>query len=238
MTTRLAHVVVDANDPSALARFWAEVLGWPVAIDDPHEVEIGPGAPGDVPLIFVPVDEPKDAKSRFHFDLRTPLDEEQGVTVQRLIDLGARRADIGQGDVPWTVLADPEGNEFCVLPADYYDVETGAVAAICINAADGASLSGFWEAATGWPRARRGLHRGKGPFVVFGGGAPAAKVGKNRIHLDVAPSMGDDHEAEIARLVELGARRVDIGQGDVPWVVLADPEGNEFCVLTPRVENR
>jgi Glyoxalase-like domain len=57
---------------------------------------------------------------------------------------------------------------------------------------------------------------------------------KNRLHIDLAPGKDDDQEAEVRRLESLGARRIDIGQGDVAWVVLADPEGNEFCVLTPR----
>jgi hypothetical protein len=57
---------------------------------------------------------------------------------------------------------------------------------------------------------------------------------KNRLHIDLAPRAADDHAAEVARLEQLGARRVDVGQGESPWVVLADPEGNEFCVLTPR----
>ena len=61
-----------------------------------------------------------------------------------------------------------------------------------------------------------------------------AKSAKNRIHLDVAPRQGDDPLAEVARLRQSGARPADVGQGEVPWVVLADPEGNEFCVLTPR----
>ena len=60
------------------------------------------------------------------------------------------------------------------------------------------------------------------------------KVGKNRLHLDIAPPPGGDQEAEVERLTALGATRVDIGQGEVTWVVLADPDGNEFCVLTPR----
>ena len=57
---------------------------------------------------------------------------------------------------------------------------------------------------------------------------------KDRVHLDLGPRPGEDHLAEAKRLQDLGARPVDVGQGDVPWVVLADPEGNEFCVLTPR----
>ena len=63
---------------------------------------------------------------------------------------------------------------------------------------------------------------------------PESKELKNRLHLDLAPRADEDHAAAVIRLVELGARLVDIGQREVPWIVLADPEGNEFCVLTPR----
>ena len=62
----------------------------------------------------------------------------------------------------------------------------------------------------------------------------APKLGKNRLHLDIAPPADGDQEAEVERLISLGAKRIDIGQGDVPWEVMADPDGNEFCVLTPR----
>ena len=74
---------------------------------------------------------------------------------------------------------------------------------------------------------------GTGPFITF---APpgTAKYAKGRLHLDLAPQVGDDHAAVVDRLLALGARRIDIGQRDVPWVVLADPDGNELCVLTPR----
>jgi hypothetical protein len=61
-----------------------------------------------------------------------------------------------------------------------------------------------------------------------------SKTGKNRLHFDLAPPPDGDQQAEVDRLVALGARRADIGQGDVPWVVMADPDGNEFCVLVPR----
>lgn len=70
-------------------------------------------------------------------------------------------------------------------------------------------------------------------FITWGPPVPP-KTGKNRLHLDVAPPLGEDQAAEVDRLVTLGARRIDIGQGDVTWVVMADPDGNEFCVLTPR----
>jgi hypothetical protein len=74
----------------------------------------------------------------------------------------------------------------------------------------------------------------RGPGLVFVPVAEAKRV-KNRLHIDLAPRAGDDQAAEVARLLEKGATRVDVGQSpEMPWVVLADPEGNEFCVLTPR----
>jgi predicted enzyme related to lactoylglutathione lyase len=117
MPTRLQHVVVDATDPAALARWWAEALGWTITLEEPDEVEVEPpGLDGlGVPLVFVPVADPKVGKNRVHLDLRSATADDQAAQVARLTGLGARPADIGQGDVPWVVLADPEGNEFCVL---------------------------------------------------------------------------------------------------------------------------
>jgi hypothetical protein len=73
-----------------------------------------------------------------------------------------------------------------------------------------------------------------GTKIAWGGPPVAPKTGKNRLHLDIAPPADVDQQAEVDRLVSLGATRIDIGQGDVSWVVMADPDGNEFCVLTPR----
>jgi hypothetical protein len=112
MTLEWEQVIVDAADPAALGRWWAEALGWTVVADDPDEFEIRP-APDRLPgLLFVPVPEAKTVKNRLHLDFR-PVD--QRAEVERLLALGARRADVGQGEQPWVVLADLEGNEFCVL---------------------------------------------------------------------------------------------------------------------------
>lgn len=112
MTLEWEQVVVDASDPAALGRWWAEALGWAVVNDSPEEYEIRP-APDRLPgLLFVPVPEGTRVKNRLHPDFR-PLD--RAAEVERLLALGARRADVGQGEQPWTVLMDPEGNEFCVL---------------------------------------------------------------------------------------------------------------------------
>ena len=127
MGSRLTEVVVDCRDPEALAAFWAAALGYHVVRREDGQVEIGPWvrepsdlaervrrAPSAPTLVFVAVPEGKTVKNRLHLDLR-PVDGSHADEVERLIGLGARRADIGQGEVPWAVLADPEGNEFCVL---------------------------------------------------------------------------------------------------------------------------
>jgi predicted enzyme related to lactoylglutathione lyase len=106
------QTIVDAHDPAGLGAWWREALGWVVVNDDPEEFEIRP-APDRVPgLLFVTAEDPKVGKNRLHLDFRP---DDRDAEVRRLLDLGATRADIGQGEQSWVVLADPEGNEFCVL---------------------------------------------------------------------------------------------------------------------------
>ena len=223
-----------------LARFWAAALRW--EIDDEPEDAIGlvPTDGTGVPFLFLPVPGPKAGKSRLHLDLVSESPEHQSEMVDRLVILGAQRVDIGQGDVPWVVLADPEGNEFCVVLGGDFLSNTDLLGSIVFEPA-GPVVGRFWSEAVGWPivydqdgdTAIRAPD-GRGPFVTFGPATGAIRTGKNRLHLDVAPPADGDQAAEVARLIALGARRVDIGQGAVSWVVMADPEGNEFCVLTPR----
>ena len=107
------QIVVDCEDPARLARWWAEALGYQIVTEEPDEVEIR-RTPDELPgLLFTPVPEAKTVKNRLHIDLRP---EDQEAEVERLVDMGARPADVGQsGDESWVTLADPEGNEFCVL---------------------------------------------------------------------------------------------------------------------------
>ena len=120
MGVRIQCMNIDCHDPSLLARFWEDALGWRQTYEEGDEVVLEPpeGSPEDgvVPdLLFFRVPEDKTLKNRLHFDLRP---DDQGAEVQRLIRLGARRVSIGQApDSSWVVLADPEGNEFCVLKA-------------------------------------------------------------------------------------------------------------------------
>ena len=245
MATRLVHLVVDAADPPGLARFWSAALGWEVGAEEPGEVVVWPHGydypdPGALPLVFVGVPEPKAGKNRVHLDLASTSAAHQAAEVGRLLGLGATRADIGQGEVPWVVLADPEGNEFCVLDPRPVYAGTGPVAAVVADCAGPASLARFWSEAAGWivherDEAFASLRSpsGTGPYLELLR-VPGVKAAKNRMHLDVRPYPGGDQRAEVERLREHGARPADVGQGEVPWVVLADPEGNEFCVLTPR----
>jgi predicted enzyme related to lactoylglutathione lyase len=246
MPTRLVHVVADAHDPARLARFWAALLGWEVADETEDEVDVWPAGytypdPVAVPIVFVPVPERKTGKNRVHLDLASASAADQAELVSRARDLGGGPVDIGQGDVPWVVMADPEGNEFCVLePRDVYR-DTGPVAAIITDCADPPALAGFWAGAAGWPVTRTEDRlaalrspAGVGPYLEFLR-VPGHKTVKNRIHPDVAPYRGEDPAAEVARLRAAGATLADVGQGDdVSFTVLADPEGNEFCVLSPR----
>jgi predicted enzyme related to lactoylglutathione lyase len=246
MPTRLVHLVADANEPVRLARFWSALLGWEIADESPDEVDVWPAGysypdPVAVPIVFVRMSEKKTVKNRVHLDLASRSAAHQAELVSQARDLGGAPVDIGQGAVPWMVMADPEGNEFCVLePRDVYR-DTGPVAAILTDCADPAALAGFWTGVAGWPVTRTedqlvGLRSpaGVGPYLEFLR-VPGAKTVKNRIHPDVAPYRGEDPAAEVARLQAAGATLADVGQGDdVSWTVLADPEGNEFCVLSPR----
>jgi predicted enzyme related to lactoylglutathione lyase len=120
MTLRIQCVVVDCHDPAAVAAFWEAALGWRRTHDTPDEIALEPpaGSPADgvaPDLLFVRVPDPNPGKNRLHLDLR-PRD--QDAEVARLMGLGARPASVGQApDVSWVVMADPEGNEFCVLRA-------------------------------------------------------------------------------------------------------------------------
>ena len=118
MACRFTELVIDCHDPEALAGFWAAVLDYRVLSSEADEVEIGPAAGfgGPAPtLVFGRVSEPKTGKLRLHIDV-SPTDRDQDDELQRLLDLGARPADVGQtGEETWHVLQDPEGNEFCLL---------------------------------------------------------------------------------------------------------------------------
>ena len=133
MTSRFSELVLDCHDPKLVAGFWCAALGYKIIEESTEVVEIGPedmpdgwtpeliakwkermrGAPPAPTIVFAPVPESKTVKNRVHIDV-SPLGS-QAEEVERLIQLGATRADVGQGDLRWVVMRDPEDNEFCVL---------------------------------------------------------------------------------------------------------------------------
>lgn len=117
MTSRFTELVVDCHDPQLLADFWQQVLDYEVTETDSEGrwIELGGDESSGPRLLFLDVPDEKVVKNRVHIDVN-PVDRDQAEEVERVIGLGARRIDIGQGDVRWVVLADPEGNEFCILP--------------------------------------------------------------------------------------------------------------------------
>ncbi|MGW0807663.1 VOC family protein [Nonomuraea sp. NPDC002799] len=239
MTSQLVALCFDANDPLGLARFWAGVLGWEPA-DDPHDgIVLLPSDDTGFRIRFLPAQEKKTGANQLHFDLTSTSLDDQRQTVARSLELGARHIDIGQGpDASHVVLADPEDNEFCVIePDNKFLADCGLIGAL---SCDGSQEVGyFWSAALGWPlvwdqdqeTAIRSPHGG--PKITWGGPPVAPKTGKNRLHFDLTPPVHGDQQAEVDRLVSLGATRIDIGPHGAGQVVLADPDGNEFCVLPP-----
>jgi hypothetical protein len=242
---RPVQVNIKALDHSALGRFWAEALGWSVVSGEAGVTSYVRPVGGfvwpdsiAVCVDVVTVPEPKTtAKNRLHLDLATTSAAHQAELVTRLRALGATPADVGQGEVPWTVLADPEGNELCVLePREIYR-DTGPIAAVVIDCVDPRTMARFWDEAVDWTlhevtdnyAALRSAN-GVGPYLEFIR-TPDVKTVPDRVHLDLLPYPGDDKAAEVARLRALGATDLDLGQGDVPWTCLADPEGHEFCIL-------
>ena len=196
----LTSIVVDALDIEGQEEFWTQALS---------------GRTEGLRLRFVATDTPKTGKNRLHLDLGGGPD--WAAEVQRLLTLGATRADIGQGDVPWDVLADPEGNEFCVLRPGHPGVgEDRGLVAICLDIADElrAAQSRFWQTHAGWHHVEQHdwgvrLRRTADSAVALVMGPPvAAKTGRNRLRLEVT---------------EPGAACGEF----------LDPGGNEYHVITP-----
>lgn len=240
MTCHLVALSFDAHDPVRLARFWADLLGWEMAQDPQGGMALLPGDDTGFRMRFLPAEDQKTGQGQMHFHLTSTSLEDQQQTVARSLGLGARHIDIGQRpEEGHVVLADPEGYEFCVIePDNRFLADCGFFAEVTC---EGSQETGyFWSAALDWPlvwnqdqeTSIRSPHGG--PKISWGGPPLRPKTGKYRLHFDVAPPAGGDQQAEVDRLVSLGATRVDIGQGEVSWVVMADPDGHEFCVLTPR----
>ena len=243
MTVELHAVCVAAEDPPRLGRFWAGLLGWALVEDPRDGVVLLPGDGTGFRLRFLPTREPKTVQNLMHLDLTSTSPEDQQATVARALALGARHVDVGQGpDAPHVVLADPEGDEFCVIePGNRFLAGCGFVGAL---ACDGSPEVGyFWSAALGWPlvwdqdqeTAIRSPHGG--PKLTWGGPPMMPRSGRPRLHLELALATDGHRPAEVERLLSLGATLPDPARphavDDSP-VELADPDGNPFWLRPGR----
>ena len=235
MAAQLVALCIDAHDPLRLARFWAGLLGWEEPAEDPDDgVTLRPTDGTGFRLRFPKSEAEKVRQNQMHFDLTSATPEMQKQTVARALELGARHHDVGQGpDATHVVLADPEGNEFCVIEAgNKFLAECGFVGAL---ASDGSQEVGyFWSRALDWPlvwdqdqeTAIRSPHGG--PKITWGGPPFPPKIGKNRLRFDLAVA-DSSQQTEIDRLVRLGATWVGVGPG-AGEVLMLDLDGNEFSV--------
>ena len=237
MVARLVSVCFDSVEPAGLARFWSGLLGWPVVDDQQEAMTLTPHDDTGFSIRFLPSAVAKLGPNTMHFDLTSASVSAQEQTVATALELGARHIDVGQRpEDGHVVLADPEGNEFCVIEAgNAFLADCGFIGAL---SCDGSQDEGyFWSHALGWPlvwdqdqeTAIRSPHGG--PKITWGGLPFAPITGRARVHLDIAPSVPGDQLAEVERLVSLGAARVDPGQRDASRVVMADVDGRQFCVL-------
>jgi len=235
MTCQLIAVRLDANDPQRLADFWGGLVGWEKAQDPQAGVALVPHDDTGFRLGFRRTQELKPGQDEMHFHLTSSSLADQQRTVARALELGGRHIDVGQRpEEGHVVLADPEGNEFCVIePANKWLAGCGYFAEItCVGSP---AVGYFWSEALGWPlvldqdlqTSIRSPHGG--PKISWDQAPP--RTGKFGLQFDVVPAAGGDRKAEVDRLAALGATRVGAGPGG-GWEVLADPDGHEFRVLT------
>ncbi|MEU0692218.1 VOC family protein [Streptomyces uncialis] len=238
MTSQLFAICFNATRPSDLARFWSGVLGWESASGPDDDVAILPPDSAGFRIRFLPSREPKTGQNRAHFDLTSTSPEAQRQTVARALEFGGKHIDVGQlPEEGHVVLADPDGNEFCVIGAgNKFLADTGFVGAL---ACDGTQEVGcFWSEALRWPLVwdqdqETAIQSPNGGTKITWGGPPVApKTGPNRLQFELALPADADREAEVDRLLSLGATRTGIGEGS--RVLMLDPDGNEFSVQTPR----
>jgi catechol 2,3-dioxygenase-like lactoylglutathione lyase family enzyme len=239
MTVEIVALSFAAHDPGALARFWAGVLGRAV-VDRADGVVLPPDQEPGFVLAFEHTGVPRRGANQMHFDLRSATPQEQAATVARALDLGATHLDVGQlPEEEHVVLADPEGNEFCVVEAgNGFLADTGRIG--CVSSDGTRRLGHFWSDALGWPLVwdqdeETAIQSPRGGTKISWGGPPLARrSGSERLRWLVAPAAGSDPDAEVGQLLRRGATRLSDPEPGTDQMVLADPDGNEFRLLLTR----
>ncbi|MFI6825109.1 VOC family protein [Micromonospora sp. NPDC050187] len=228
---RFKDLCLDGVDPHALGDFWARILGGDLVDlrDGDTRVDGRPGRPGPESIWVNRVPEPRVRRTRVHLDLRMDRSDPA-----HLLAAGARLVHEPDDEVGWWVLADPDGNEFCVFPPR--PDSTSGPFELVVDAWDATAQATWWAGVTGGRVERDGDDTAS---VVGGAGfpwrywvfapVPEPKTVKNRMHWDVDLTTDD-----CAALLDAGATLLREPDDDIDWWILADPEGNEFCAFAPQ----
>jgi hypothetical protein len=239
MAARLVALVVDAVDPTGLAQFWQRALNWDLRRLDGDSIELVPSDTTSFQILVRAGAEAKIGQNRIHFDLTSTSAEDQADTVTRLLAAGAKHTDIGQDpDETHVVLADPEGNEFCIIePGNRFLASCPRLGAV--NCDGTHALGSFWSEALDWPlvwdqgeETAIQAPTGAGPKITWSGPPLMPRRGKERFHFHLAASRGVHVETTLDDLVALGASCLEHTHRCPGAIGLADVDGNEFCLLT------
>ena len=239
VVVELVALVMDSSSPGRLAQFWERALGWRVNSTAAAEVELLPSDSTSFHLVFRSGAGAKVAQNRIHFDLTSTSLDDQESSVSDLIAHGAEPADVGQtDDQGHVVLADPEGNEFCVIePGNRFLASCPRLGAVnCDGTKD---LGYFFSAALGWPlvwdrdeETAIQAPTSDGPKITWSGPPLMAKSDRERIHFHVRPATGTTSDDAVGELLRLGAARLEDGAHRcLGAVALADVDGNQICLV-------
>ncbi|CCH77173.1 conserved hypothetical protein [Nostocoides japonicum T1-X7] len=224
---------LDARDVVRTSTFWADLLGWTLKERADGAVAVIPNNPTSYPLAVRAASAPKNGQNRIHFDLTSMSSEDMQQLISRAHVLGAADVDIGQSsNEPHRVLADPEGNEFCVIPPEStFLANTGAIGAI--NCDGSQAVGYFWSDALGWPLVwdrdqETAIQSPAGGSKITWSGPPLMpREGRDRLRFELSTS--GSMSAAIARLTALGAHVAN--ESSSTEGILHDPDGNEFHLL-------
>lgn len=239
VAVELVALVINAKSPGELAQFWARALGWDITTTASGHLELIPRDPTSFRLAFRDGAAPKVTQNPIHFDLTSASIGEQQSTVADLIARGAQPTDVGQvGDEGHVVLADPEGNEFCVIePGNLFLASCPRLGAV--NCDGTKELGYFFSALLEWPlvweqdeETAIQAPAGVGPKITWSGPPLMVKSERERIHFHIRPTAGTSLDAAVAELLRHGATRRDIGgRRCVGAVTLVDVDGNQLCLV-------
>ncbi len=237
MTAQLVALAFRAKAPNQLAQFWAHALRWNIRQTD-GVVDLIPTDATSFCIRFQSAPDEKVGQNRIHFDLTTASLDDQTTTVAELLRIGSTPIDIGQNpDDAHVVLADPEGNEFCIIDPDNRFL-SGCPRLGAVNCDGTHALGRFWSEVLGWPlvwdhdeETAIQSPDGTGPKITWSGPPLMARPHKERVHFHIAPTTRATVSSLPDYLLALGATRLDIDQACPGAIALADVDGNEFCLV-------